>query len=57
MNEFVFVKSHEIDSKGEWLKVIKVEANRLLCERKDPFYPDVSIEKSDVIKNTFDQIF
>lgn len=57
MNEFVWVKNPEIDVKGEWLKVKKVDGNKVLCERKDPFHSDVYIEKYDVIKNTFDQIF
>ena len=57
VNEFVWVENPEIDSKGEWLKVKKVKGNQVLCERKDPFHPDVYIDKSDIIKNTFDQIF
>lgn len=57
MNEFVWVEVPEIDSKGEWIKVKKFEGNKVLCERKDPFKPDVYVEKSDIIKHTFEQIF
>jgi hypothetical protein len=57
LNEFVWVKNPDIDPKGEWLKVLRIEENKIVCERKDPFHQDVSIHKHDIIKNTFDQIF
>ena len=55
--EYVWVETAEIDSKGEWLKVLKTEGNQLLCERNDPFQKDVYINISEVKGCTLDQIF
>jgi hypothetical protein len=57
MDNFVWVEKESIDQNGEWLKVIKVENEKLLCERKNPFKHDIYILKSDVLQTTNDEIF
>jgi hypothetical protein len=58
MNEFIWVQALGLDAKGEWLKVIKsIGDDEILCERKDPYKVDVIIDKTDIIKRTFDEIF
>lgn len=57
MYRFVWVENPNIDIKVEWLKVLRESGNRLLCERRDLYSPDVYIEKGEVLHETYQQLF
>lgn len=57
MGKFVWVEKESIDPKGEWLRVKYSYNESLLCERIDPYEPDVFIEVSEVVRETDEEIF
>jgi hypothetical protein len=57
MSKFAWVETKETDIDGIWVRVMKDEGERLLCELSDPFRPDVYVDKKDVIEFTDEQIF
>jgi hypothetical protein len=57
MKKFVWTEKENIRPKGEWLKVLREEDGKLLCERADYFYPNVWIDKEDVLDETDEHVF
>lgn len=57
MSQYVWVEDERIDKNGIWLRVIKEDGERLLCEFKDPFKSDIYINKEDVLETTDEEIF